>query len=143
MPRRDPGGGEEMAGRFVPKSGVKMESLDWGRLGWLSRPAATGAKQLTVIDVELDPGQGHNFHKHPDQEELLYVVEGQIEQWIEKNKQDLGPADSAFVPADTVHASFNTGSKPARLLAILGPCSGPDGYVLVDMSGEAPWNSLR
>ena len=132
-----------MAGTFVSGAKAQRDKLAWGDMAWMSRPATTGAKNLTVIEVTLLPGQGHNFHKHPDQEEVIYVIDGQIEQWIEKNRQNLKPGDSAFIPAGTVHASFTAGRSPAKLLAILGPCSGPDGYVLVDVSAQEPWNSLR
>ena len=57
-----------MPSKFVIAKDTKLEINDWGRLGWLSNPPSTGAKQLTVIDVNLDPGKGHDFHKHPDQE---------------------------------------------------------------------------
>jgi quercetin dioxygenase-like cupin family protein len=132
-----------MGGRFVLARETEPEVLDWGRLGWLSNPPNTGAKQLTVIDVNLDPGKGHDFHKHPDQEEVILVVAGKVEQWVDRQKQILGPGDSAFIPADVVHASFNVGDKPAKIVAILGPCVGPIGYELVDVAGEAPWKTLR
>lgn len=132
-----------MTGKFVIAADVTREVLDWGALGWLSHPPATGAKQLTVIDVRLDPGRGHNFHKHPQQEEVIFVVEGAIEQWIDQQKAVLEPGDSAFIEPDMVHASFCLGDQPAHLLAILGPCVGEIGYELVDVSSEAPWNGLR
>ncbi|GBE23542.1 MAG TPA: cupin domain-containing protein [Actinobacteria bacterium] len=132
-----------MAGTFVPNASVDFETLDWGQLGWLSRPATTGAKQLVVIDVRLDPGGCHNFHKHPDQEEVLFVVEGAVEQWIGDERHIMQAGDSCFVPKDTVHASFNDSDAGAKLLAILGPCVGEAGYELVDVSGEEPWASLR
>lgn len=127
----------------MPKDKVDREKPDWGAMGWVSRPSGTGATKLTVIEVVLVPGGGHNFHKHPDQEEVIYVIEGTVEQWLEKDKKDLTAGDSAFVPAGVVHASFNVSRKPAKLLAILGPCVGEGGYVLVDVSGEAPWKALR
>lgn len=132
-----------MKGKFIATTQVERERLEWGTLGWLSRPTTTGAKQLVVIEVNLSPGHGHNFHKHPDQEETIYVIEGSIEQWLETKKQILNPGDSAFIPADMVHASFNISSQPAKLLAILGPCSGPDGYELVEVADQAPWSGLR
>lgn len=132
-----------MEGKFIATTQVERERLEWGTLGWLSRPTTTGAKQLVVIEVNLSPGHGHNFHKHPDQEEAIYVIEGSIEQWLENKKQILNPGDSAFIPADMVHASFNISSQPAKLLAILAPCSGPDGYELVEVGDQAPWNGLR
>ena len=132
-----------MGGKFVIASDTKLEVLDWGKLGWLSNPPNTGAEQLTVIDVNLDPGKGHDFHRHPDQEEVILVIAGEVEQWIDRQKRLLRPGDSAFIPADVVHASFNVSNKPAKVVAILGPCVGPIGYELVDVANEAPWNSLR
>lgn len=132
-----------MAGKFVPSGDVEREELDWGTLGWLSRPPSTGAEHLTVIDVDLLPGKGHDFHKHPDQEEVIFVVNGEIEQWLESNKQILRPGDSVFIPMDTVHASFNVGDKPAKLLAILGPCVGDGGYEMVEVADQDPWLTLR
>jgi quercetin dioxygenase-like cupin family protein len=132
-----------MLGKFTPVAQADRERLNWGTLAWLSRPQTTGAEKLVVIEVNLSPGHGHNFHKHPEQEEVIYVIEGTIEQWLREEKRMLNPGDSVFIPADTVHASFNVSSNPAKLLAILGPCIGPEGYQLVDVSGEAPWNALR
>jgi len=132
-----------MGGRFVHLDDVQRQELDWGSLGWISRPRSTGARQLTVIDVRLEPGEGHDFHVHPGQEEVILVEEGQIEQWLETESTVLSPAESVFIEADTVHASFNTGSVTARLTVVLGPCLGEDGYVLVDVSSEEPWSTLR
>lgn len=132
-----------MDGKFVIAAETPEEVLDWGRLRWLSHPPSTGAKQLTVIDVTLAPGKGHDFHKHPDQEEVLVVTAGTVEQWVDQERRVLGPGDSAFIPADMVHASFNAGADTAKIIAILGPCVGEGGYELVDVAGEAPWNSLR
>jgi quercetin dioxygenase-like cupin family protein len=132
-----------MPGKFVMADEVEPEVLDWGQLRWLSHPPSTGAAQLTVINVTLAPGKGHDFHKHPDQEEVIYVVSGRVEQWVDRDKSILGPGDSAFLPADTVHASFNVGDSDAKIVAILGPCVGSIGYELVDVAGQAPWSGLR
>ncbi len=132
-----------MIGKFVMARDTRPEVLGWGRLGWLSNPPKTGAEQLTVIDVTLTPGKGHDFHRHAEQEEVIYVVAGMVEQWIKQEKRILGPGDSAFIPADVVHAWFNIGDDDAKLLVILGPCVGVIGYELVDMSDVAPWKDIR
>jgi quercetin dioxygenase-like cupin family protein len=132
-----------MGGKFVMAKETEPEVLDWGKLGWLSHPPSTGARQLTVIDVTLAPGKGHDFHKHPDQEEVIYVAGGKVEQWVDRDNRILGPGDCAFIPADMVHASFNVGDTDAKILAILGPCVGDGGYELVDVAADAPWKDLR
>jgi quercetin dioxygenase-like cupin family protein len=132
-----------MPGKFVMRSTLEQTNLDWGSMGWISQPPATGATQLTVMEVILKPGHGHNFHKHPDQEEVIYIVEGQVEQWLETAHKLLGPGEAVFIPADIVHASFSVGDKPAKLLVTLGPCVGESGYELVDVANESPWAGLR
>jgi len=132
-----------MAGKFMISAQTPPETLDWGKLRWMSHPPSTGAKNLTVIEVNITPGKGHDFHKHPDQEEVIYVISGKVEQWLDQEMRILGPGDSVFIGAGVVHASFNAGDGDAQLLAILGPCVGDQGYELVDVTDEAPWNTLR
>ena len=81
---------------MIAKRDVAPEFSTGAGSRWLSNPPATGAKQLTVINVTLAPGKGHNFHKHPDQEEVIYVVAGQVEQWVDREKRMLGPGNCAL-----------------------------------------------
>jgi quercetin dioxygenase-like cupin family protein len=129
--------------QFLMKDGRKLAQMPFGKLSWLSGIKATDAQDLTIMEVHLNEGGGHSFHRHPTQEELIYVVEGRIEQWLEKESKILGPGDAVFIPRDTVHASFNVFAENARVLAILGPCRGEEGYEVVDVFDQAPWNTLR
>ena len=103
----------------------------------------TGTPQLAVLNVTLEAGLGHDFHRHPDQEEMIIVKAGRIEQWIEREHQILEPGDSVNIDAGVVHASFAVGSDTAHLHVVLGPAIGDGGYELVDVSAEEPWASLR
>ncbi|MGY8676632.1 cupin domain-containing protein [Bradyrhizobium sp. UFLA05-153] len=131
-----------MPGKFIIANELQLKLDDFGTSRRLSDPLNTGAKQLTVSEVNFDPGRGHNFHKHPNQEEMVLVVAGQVEQWVDREKRILHPGDSAFIPADVVHASFNASDQPAKIIAILGPCIGPNGYEVVDVANDAQWKTL-
>ncbi|MGH9633110.1 MAG: cupin domain-containing protein [Bryobacteraceae bacterium] len=133
----------EMTGKFISSTEVRREELTWGSLAWFSSPTASNARDLVVLEVTLSPGGGHNFHKHPRQEELIYVIEGEVEQWLDREKRRLQAGDSVFIGADVVHASFNVSEQDVKLLAVLGPCVGPEGYELVDVAEQKPWASLR
>lgn len=132
-----------MSGKFTFTNKTDYATLDWGRVAALCSPSGTGAKEITILEGHLFPRKGHDFHKHPKQEEVIFVVSGQLEQWIDKEKKILGPGDSAFIPPGTVHASFNAGDGEANILAIFGPSVGADGLEMIDMATEAPWNGLR
>jgi quercetin dioxygenase-like cupin family protein len=132
-----------MATHFIKLEDVRRESFDWGVIGWRLIPAS-GATQLVVMDVELEPGQGHDFHRHPGQEEIIIVKEGRVTQYVETESAELGPGDSAFIPEGTVHASFNESDETARLQVVIGPSLGGEtGYGLEDVADQEPWASLR
>jgi len=129
---------------FVRQSEIRSEDFGWGVIGWRCTPGGTGAKQLVLLDVSLEPGQGHAFHRHPGQEEMIIVKFGEVEQWLEEEAATLGPGDSVFIDPDLVHATFNDGGETAHLQVVLGPAIDSEiGYGLVDVSGETPWSSLR
>jgi quercetin dioxygenase-like cupin family protein len=132
-----------LVGSFRIVSEIERDEHDWGHGHWISHPPSTGAKQLTVLEATIIPGQGHSFHKHPDQEEVLYVGSGKVEQWINKQKTILGPGDAAFIPAGTVHASFTVGQTDAKVIAIFSPSVGGIGFEMVGVANEAPWKNLR
>ena len=128
---------------FIPLSAVRREEFDWGVIGWRLVPS-TGAKHLVVMDVELQPGGGHDFHRHPGQEEVIIVKEGTIVQYLEQESRTLTAGDSVLVPEGVVHASFNDGDRTAHLQVVISPSLGGEtGYGLEDVADQEPWVSLR
>ena len=132
-----------MNGRFITQEDIARETFDWGETGWVSRPSFTGSTALCVMDVTLVPGGGHPFHRHPEQEEIIWVREGRIEQWLEQDRHELGPGEAIYIDKDVVHGSFTLGDEPAKLTVILSPTAGEGGYEVIDVFEEEPWASLR
>lgn len=132
----------EKKGRFRLVAENPGDPTDWGTLRVACDPDGAGARQLMVLDAIIEPGKGHAFHLHPEQEEVLYVVSGKVEQWLDRETRILGAGDSVFIPQGVVHASYCAGDEPARVLAVFGPCVG-EGMTMVDKAGEAPWSGLR
>ncbi|MDH3704700.1 MAG: cupin domain-containing protein [Acidimicrobiia bacterium] len=131
---------------FICLDDVEWEELDWGELGWVMRPAnVPEGSRLCALDVKLDPGKGHDFHTHPNQEEIILLRSGTVEQWVKDERRQLTAGDACFIPIDTVHATFVADDAPeaARLFVVLGPSHGPDGYEAVDVSSQEPWASIR
>ena len=128
--------------RFVTAAEMEVETLPWGPHEWLCRPGLTDAKELLLVRVRMPPGTGHAFHRHPAMEELIYVISGRAEQWVDTISRSLGPGDIAHIPRDVVHGTYNADAEPLVFLAILSPALF-EGPPLVDVSLEEPWASLR
>ena len=129
--------------RFVKRSDIQRDTFEWGEIGWRCAPPQTGARHIVVMDVWLAPGQGHDFHRHPEQEEMIIVKSGTIDQWLEREHATLEAGDSVYIDPGVVHASFNDGSETAYLQVVIGPSLGEGGYHVEDVSDAEPWASLR
>src|SRR5262245_46779427 len=93
--------------RFVTLADAHKEEFK-GRINyWLCRPEIVAAEKHQICQATIPPGEGHNFHIHPELEEVIYVLEGQVEQWVEKEVRTLKPGETAHIPVGVVHATFN------------------------------------
>jgi quercetin dioxygenase-like cupin family protein len=128
--------------RFVTSQAARVELAPWGKHWWLSEPGLTETTLLTLVRVAMRPGTGHRFHFHPTREEIIYVLDGVAEQWVDREKQRLRAGESAFIPKKVVHAIYNSSRKPMTFLAILSPAKAK-GPFLVDCYDDEPWRSLR
>lgn len=128
--------------RFVTADDMEVEELPWGPHDWLCRPGLTAAEDLLLVRVHMPPGKGHAFHRHPAMEEIIYVIAGTAEQWVDRESRVLSAGEMAHIPRNVVHGTYNAGADTLVFLAILSPAefAGP---ALVDVSGDEPWRSLR
>ena len=128
--------------RFVTADKARVEYAPWGKHWWLSQTGLTDTGQLTLVRVTMYPGAGHQFHYHPELEEIIYIVDGIAEQWVDREKRRLKAGEIAFIPKMVVHAIHNPTKKPMTFLAILSPATSK-GPFLVDCYNDEPWRSLR
>jgi quercetin dioxygenase-like cupin family protein len=130
-------------GGFVRASDQIVEQTLNGPLRWISTPASSGLAQIVSLIATFNPGKSHDFHYHPGQEEIIYVLRGTIEQWLEGEKRVLKAGDSIVIGADVIHATFNVSKRPADIFVVLSPAKGRSGYKAVDVSKKAPWREIN
>jgi quercetin dioxygenase-like cupin family protein len=128
--------------RFVTSAEMQVEPSAWGPHEWLCRPGLTEADGLLLVRVRMPPGRAHQFHRHPAMEELLYVISGTAEQWVDREQRTLRAGETAHIPRDVVHGTYNAGTDALVFLAILSPArfSGP---AIVEVHTDEPWRSLK
>ena len=128
--------------QFVTALEMQVDPSPWGPHEWLSRPGLTDARGLLLVRVRMPTGRAHQFHRHPAMEEIIYVLSGAAEQWVGRERRTLHAGDTAHIPRDIVHGTYNAGAEPLVFLAVLSPADAP-GPPLVDVHQEEPWRSLR
>ncbi len=128
--------------RFVSFAETEVEQLPGKTHHWYVKPGMVRDTNLLFVHAQLLPGEAHKFHHHPHMEEILYILSGTAEQWVEKEKRLMKSGDSLYLPAGVVHGTYNAGRDMLDFLAILSPAKSPEPGT-VDVSGQEPWKLLR
>jgi quercetin dioxygenase-like cupin family protein len=126
---------------FIKSESAPRETIDGRHHIWHSKPGLTPTDDLLVVHCTIPPGGGHAFHTHPNKEEVIYIIEGEAEQWVEREKQTLGAGSSAYIPKSAVHATFNRSDRDLKFIAIITPCSS-EGEIHVAVDHLEPWKFL-
>lgn len=108
---------------FVSPGDVETQILPWGKLQFLSEPRVTGSDILTTGIVDLEVGKGHERHNHPGCDEIIYVIAGKGDQFIEFedgtiDQRKVKTGDLIYIPADLFHGTTNTGNSNMQLLVV-------------------------
>ena len=76
---------------------------------------------FTAFETVVGPGDGPPLHMHANEDETLYVLEGQVRFKLGDDLQT-GPVGSfVFVGRGTPHTFQNVGEAPARMLIHFSP----------------------
>jgi mannose-6-phosphate isomerase-like protein (cupin superfamily) len=80
--------------------------------------AVNGAAQLCIFEQWIAPGNGAPTHSHPV-EEVLTVIEGEAEMWMDEARTIVSAGQSLIVPARRSHGFRNSGTVTLHLHAVL------------------------
>jgi quercetin dioxygenase-like cupin family protein len=85
---------------------------------------ATGeetAGALTLFESVIAPGDGPPLHVHSNEDEVLYVLEGEMRFRLGDEVHDAPPGTTMYAPRGVAHCFHNAGPTPSRLLIFFTP----------------------
>jgi quercetin dioxygenase-like cupin family protein len=96
---------------------VPADGYGAAQIQYLVSERTNGARELTLAAVGLPVGGSNPVHKHPNCEEALYVLSGEIEHYIEGTERvRMGAGDAILIPRGLWHQAVNVGDTPVELL---------------------------
>src|SRR5580700_10081962 len=104
--------------RFVASTEVEVERLEGKTHHWYFKDGLGDSESLVFVRARIEPGAGHAFHTHPEMDEIVYVLEGSMTQWLEHEKRELWPGDSIYIPRGVVHGCINRTAGDCEFLAV-------------------------
>jgi quercetin dioxygenase-like cupin family protein len=97
--------------------------VDLGGLGirFMVEGEETGG-QFALVEHPLEPrALGAPMHRHTNEDEYSYVIEGRMGAQLGEEVVFAEPGDLVFKPRGQWHTFWNAGDEPARLLELISP----------------------
>jgi quercetin dioxygenase-like cupin family protein len=88
---------------------------------------------MTIAEFEAPPGWAVPPHRHHEEDELYYVLDGEVKFWCEGEETTFSRGGMAWLPRQRAHAFVVSDAGPARLFNIH---TGPQFERLVHALGE-------
>lgn len=85
--------------------------------------------QMTFVDHPIPPGYGVPMHVHDDEDELFYILEGEVTFACDTGELAAGPGCFVHAPRGAAHGFRNISGAPARALVITSPGGALDGVM--------------
>ncbi|HKR71885.1 MAG TPA: cupin domain-containing protein [Streptosporangiaceae bacterium] len=79
------------------------------------------AGQLSVLESVYPPGLSVHVHVHDGEDEMFYVIAGELAGTCGEQTWTARPGSFVFVPRDTLHSLTVISAEPAVALVITGP----------------------
>jgi quercetin dioxygenase-like cupin family protein len=99
------------------RQGDEEPRIAW-RDGVETRVHARGAEALCVIEQWCASGAGAPTHTHFGVEEVIAVIDGVAEFWVDNEKKQVAAGGSIVLPAHSRHGFRNNGSGELHTLAV-------------------------
>ena len=74
---------------------------------WLITKDTVGASKTVFGVTFFPPGSKHDIHRHPNAEEVEYLVSGSGIAYVGDEAIELGPGEAVFVPQNEYHGFEN------------------------------------
>lgn len=105
-----------MTDRVRRKDPAAAAEMPWGNIQWLVSGELMPGSNLTFGYVEIAAGAKNPHMRHPNCDEALYLLEGELEHSIEGEVFRLRPGDAIHIPRGARHDARNPGSVTARMV---------------------------
>ncbi|PHN01398.1 cupin domain-containing protein [Flavilitoribacter nigricans] len=128
--------------KFTKADLIEKEQVSGRDHYWHFNPEISQQAETILVKVVVPVGGGHPFHRHPEMNEILYVIKGRAEQWVEDEMQFMETGDSVYIAPDVIHATYNAGDEELEFLAVLSPAAGW-GAGTIDESDHPDYAHLR
>ena len=119
--------------RTVSLDDIPAQDMPGRKLQWLVTPDTLGVEKIGIAIMDCPAGSTvRPLHIHIDTEEVLLILDGEGEAWVDGETAFFKEGDAVLLPANSKHIVRNTGKGPLITASIFSPPTTPASYRLFD-----------
>lgn len=112
---------------------VEVMNLEGRDLQWLVTKDTIGAEKLSALYMVCKPYQVvRPVHVHKDIEEVLFILQGKGEVWIDGEYDTFEKGDVVMLPANSKHQVRNISDEDLICYNIFSASTNPSEYIIYD-----------
>lgn len=125
-----------MAVKIVSLASVPEQVMPGRSLQWVVSPQTMGTEKLAMCVLKCPVGSvARPLHAHRDTEEVIFILQGQGEAWVDGEVGAFRKGDAVFFPANSKHMIRNTGAEELLTACMFSPPTSTDSYVFYENAG--------
>ena len=103
---------------LVPLPDARSLPYGWGKLTFLADATSGTSADVSMAFVTIQGGQKNMRHRHPNCDELLYLIKGKLrhsagEEWVEMN-----PGDTIRISRGVIHQAEVISKEDAEMIVV-------------------------
>ncbi|MBE7462132.1 MAG: cupin domain-containing protein [Planctomycetes bacterium] len=102
----------------IPKSDARSEPYGWGTLTFLADGKSGTSPEVSMARVTIQAGKRNILHRHPNCDELLYLLKGKLKHLVGDKWVTLEAGDTIRIARGLVHQAEVVSAEDADMIVV-------------------------
>ena len=119
--------------KVIHETDVEEKKIPGRFIRWIADEKTIQPQYLSSCVIRVLPGETvQPAHSHPEGEELIYVVSGTGQAWVDGEIQPMRTGTAVLFEQGQVHMIRNVGDEEMKVVCFFAPPTGLDNYKLFE-----------
>jgi quercetin dioxygenase-like cupin family protein len=119
--------------KVTHETDVEEKKIPGRFIRWIADDKTMQPKYLSSCVIRVLPGETvQPAHSHPEGEELIYIMSGTGQAWVDGEIQPMHTGTAVLFEQGQVHMIRNVGDEEMKVVCFFAPPTGLDNYKLYE-----------
>jgi len=115
--------------KIIHESQVPEKKIPGRFIRWIADEKNLQPKYLSSCIIRVMPGEAVKpAHSHPKGEELIYIITGKGEAWVEGEIQPMTAGTAVLFQEKEIHMIRNVGEEEMKVICFFAPSTNLESY---------------